>query len=352
MRKCSIIPELVNIVTNVKRIPWLIFGEEVVDNFKTSRSLFTVKFIVTNDFPYDQERRAKRVIGPYFIEENSIYLKRRIGPISLRLTIEGLETRSPLMMVSKASFLLRFPTGWLLPPGLHLSNVITAKLLEENYLPLHASAVAWDDEGYLFLALPDTGKTLTFIEMVKHGFKPISEDMVIYDGKYIYSCPLTNTYGQYSELARYELLSIKDRFGALINKAMTLPILPQYFGYQISVVKYLKLLSSYLHEEIQKVFVLRCKLSKIFILQLANRDMITKIEGDRLAKEIICLNRNEFWWYRDPLVIAYGYNNPEYSTKSLMKKEAQLIPRDVEAFIVEARESAKFPELIRGIIER
>jgi len=351
-----LIPGLVNIISNVKKINWLIFGEELLDVIKPTRPLFKVKYYVVKggiNVPY-----GIKILGPWFVnkEEDLIYLKRSFPLTSFELVMRKIDSHSPSMLVNRAMSYLRFPTGWLLPPGLHLSSIISVKLMKEGYLPLHASSVASEDgTGLVFLALADVGKTLTAISMVKRGYKFVSEDMVVTDGRTVISCPLTNTYGFYKDISRLGFLSLKDKLGVNFNRFIKLPVLSQYLGYQISVLKYLKFIAHLESKEINNAILTKCKLGDVFLLQQSNKDSIIEADRDQLINEIKYMNMNEFWWYRDPLILAYSYFKPTYDVGRLLVMHNELISHFVDSakriFIVKSRHPRLFSVLIDKVMK-
>lgn len=67
-------------------------------------------------------------------------------------------------------------------------------LLERGLLALHCAAVHRNGTTALLFALPDTGKTRTAMELVlDDGWQFIADDIVVTDGKDVYSAPYTRS---------------------------------------------------------------------------------------------------------------------------------------------------------------
>ncbi len=78
-----------------------------------------------------------------------------------------------------------------------LSDIANMLLLKNGYLTLYASAVHYkkDNKGLVCFSPPNTGKTTTAMKLCERDeYSFVSEDIVITDGKKLYSCPYTSSY--------------------------------------------------------------------------------------------------------------------------------------------------------------
>lgn len=78
-----------------------------------------------------------------------------------------------------------------------LSDLANLILLKNGYLTFYSSSVHYEPKsrGLVFFAASGAGKTLTATNLCKKpGYKLVSEDVTITDGKRLFSCPWTNSY--------------------------------------------------------------------------------------------------------------------------------------------------------------
>ena len=62
-----------------------------------------------------------------------------------------------------------------------IDSVIRIKQIQEGYLPIHAACVSNDEHTILIVAYPNVGKTLSCLQLLKEGYKYISDDTVLVD---------------------------------------------------------------------------------------------------------------------------------------------------------------------------
>ena len=78
---------------------------------------------------------------------------------------------------------------WFRKPLEYFFAFLQMKLLDNGFSLIHAGCVSKNNEGLLFPAFSDTGKTTTTLRFVESGYRLLGDDMVITDGDRIFSFP-------------------------------------------------------------------------------------------------------------------------------------------------------------------
>lgn len=98
-----------------------------------------------------------------------------------------------LMTSNRLNSYVPMEIGHLWPVGLHLSNIISMDmLLSEGMVFLHGAAYEMDGKSVCIFSPGGTGKTSLMKKMLEKGAKYIAEDVLLTDGKHIYSIPPNN----------------------------------------------------------------------------------------------------------------------------------------------------------------
>ena len=284
---CVLIPNLVVIHSNCSKIHYFSFGEIIEPNLFNNTPckydlIFDIKprkyfaMIKDRNFEYEYSDSIRISLDD---EINLIYNKNiGITKIFMYISMSG-DTIS--VFVDKLYYLLfKLKVENILPPGVHLRDLLYMKLVFDKYIPLHSASFAINkNNGFLILAPPNTGKSLTVSLLANNGFKVLSEDIAVLDLEKleIYSAPYTAT-----------------------------------MLHELSKLKYLPLLSYYLPKRLKsfgeifkKNLIPRAKLKKIFILE-KSKGKEEKRKKDYLVK-ILNLTRNEFNIRSNPVINSILY---------------------------------------------
>ncbi|MEM4680608.1 MAG: hypothetical protein QW038_02325 [Nanopusillaceae archaeon] len=195
LKSYNIVPGIFRIKSNINYIPYLYFGENLSNFFKVKKSRISVVFKVCNNFSYKSNFKQKFHFCYGNFGKKEIYYERPLArKIRAKLLLKDLE-RNTKIYVNKSYFrLVKFKVDNLYPPGIHLTDILSTKLLKNGLSHSHSACISIDNKAILIFAPPDTGKTITTFLALKNGFNFISEDITIVDKKYAYSCPLTSTF--------------------------------------------------------------------------------------------------------------------------------------------------------------
>jgi hypothetical protein len=224
---------------------------------------------------------------------------------------------------------LTFRAGTFLSPIQHLENVINACLLKNFYSLIYGACVAKDKKSILLLGPPSIGKTETVIEFVKNGYEFLSEDIVISDGRLLYSCPYTH--------------------GILIKSFKNLLI--DYLDFLFPVHKIIhkneKTLLDFFHNQTIKLKK-KCKINHVFLLERNIKDGVKKMEKPNKLRVLLTLNKANFQWDTDPLIIAFSYFNRTLNLNELISNNNKIIDKicKKEFYIIKANNSKNFFRII------
>ena len=353
LARYPIVPSIVELVTNVSQIPSFSFVSGPLRHYPNTETSYPIRihFIVNGDIQIPPD--ATQVFPLHYVQKDTdviLYRHPIIGKIQAKLLMKDLMT-TPFIEVNKTYFkFLRFPIGNVSAPGTHLTNIIFLKLLEKNLSPLHSGCVTSKaTDGILLIAPPNTGKTTTVFNLVLYeGFELVSEDITVVSEKDAYSCPFTSTYFHSvpvsKELKKLGLLTKVDQFNMIANSILNkFPVLPSIFERPFDPLKLLNTVRS----------TLQTKISYIFILKKGSSDRVNKINSSHIAREMIDLNRFEFSYYKDPLLLSYGYHHPEYNLWSFMKRECEIISslaNNADCFSIECTNSMDFATKIVSVV--
>jgi len=335
--KYNLVHKLLFVDTNVSNIYYFPYAP-LLDNLIKGHSKYGVRFSVNEDvqkpeyltqrFDYFWGRKDTKVI--YY--EHPVLLG-----INAKLLLD-MSTDVYSITVNKTYYRLakyKFEKVW--PPGQHLANLITLKLLQNNILTLHSASFSnkKTKEGYLILAVSNTGKSYTTFAALEKGYEYHSEDLTILDKNYIYTSPLISA--QSSMLPNKNIFLKYNLFVSnLTGINMILPKIPTLSSFRNFFSK---------HDVTYKAYP-----SRIFILEKGT-DSVCKLTGSEALRKILILNRLELSYSRDHLLLAYSYFNTTLDMEYILKVERELIQQIVdkaECFLVKS----DFPDRYIGFINK
>lgn len=338
--KYNLVHKLLFVDTNVSNIYYFLYAP-LLDNIIKGDSKYGVRFVVNTDvqkpelltqrFDYFWGRNDKKVI----------YYEHPLLPgVKAKLLLD-MSTDVYSITVNKWYYKLakyRFENVW--PPGQHLANLITLKLLQNNILTLHSASFSnkKTQEGYLILAVSNTGKSRTVFAALEKGYEYHSEDLTILDKNYIYASPLIST--QSSMLPNKNLFLKYNLFvNNLTGINMILPKIPTLSSFHNFFSK---------HDVTYKATP-----SRIFILE-KGIDSVCKLTNSEAFRKMLILNRLELSHSRDHLLLAYSYFNTTLDMEYMLKVEKELMQQIVdktECFLVKSNSPDQYMGLINKIVK-
>ncbi len=195
-----------------------------------------------------------------------------------------------------------------------LSDIANMLLLKKGYHTLYASAVCSKekDRGIVFFSPPNTGKTLTATTLSReYPYSMIGEDIVITDGKKLYSCPWTSSYRKKSSAE-----DSAGSFGRTKNKP-----------------------------DCEKSA--EGELADVVVLSLGKEKKITS-DKNELLNQILILNGYLFNYLTSPIIKVLGYFDMDFSadwnTASTDALKAVFSEKNCSG--IQAQKSPELPELV------
>ncbi len=203
--------------------------------------------------------------------------------------------------------------------GLHsmsytLTDITAGLLLKNGIATIHCSAVNKGQQSIIIFAPPNTGKTLTSIQLCKdHNFKFIAEDFALTDGVNVWSVPWTSTFRYYDDIN-------ESKIDTIVNKITSvLPVM------ELISVKKNKSIDKYLGEDSIKHF---SKATDIVVLERGVSDIERgKSEG---LRKLINLNKYEFNYHKAPSIVVMDYFNDGFSPEAMYETEKSILSKLIE----------------------
>jgi len=320
MQKYNIIPNIFSLYTNVKSIPNFAFGEVLkpYQSFEDNEKVHLYFDIRKMDIPNKKEVNKFHFF--YHDKVGNIYYKRRfLGPIYMKLSLVNNNDRTILTVNPIYLKSIRVRYNNIFPPGNHLTDLTTINLIKLNYVPIHCSAIEAFGKAIVFSAPPNTGKTFVSIEGALAGYKHISEDIAITDGKWVYGCPMTATLKYYNNTST-KLQRFVNAYGDFIP-----PLKLINGGSKKTASDYLG------HDSISY----NAPIEILIFLQRGDKNKIFQLDKEDALRRLIAINRYEFYYFRNPLLRAASYFNSNLSIEFLMERENEILRefiRDIDVY--------------------
>ncbi|MCK5491126.1 MAG: hypothetical protein KAI67_04755 [Candidatus Pacebacteria bacterium] len=333
-----IIPDKITISCNkgIKELPYFSIGE-VIDKkiFEPKKEQYKINLNIVKD-PKDYfNEELNYFFSNYKIGHNSIYYERSYLKLKCKLYVENLLDDNFKVYINKNYLdFVRVKIDNLYPAGNHLKDILLTKIIASGDLIVHASSLhnLNTNDSFLCIAPPDTGKTYTTLTLLKdkHKYKFLGEDLSYYDGKKdeLYCVPFTSTFGQSFDFSAIDLLVKVPMIGALLTKKRK--IITDLFG--------------------KDCIIKSSKLSRVYVLEKSKEDSLTKTNLQDVIEKIMTIHRNEFSYFKNPLLRAFEYhNNDKINIDNIYYKEKENFIKllsDKSLYIVKAKSYDNFHEII------
>lgn len=336
--KNVIIPSkvVINCNKDIKELPYFSIGE-IIDRkvFDLGEERYKIDLMVVKDPKDHFKEEFDYFFSHYKIGRNSIYYERKYFKLKCKLYVRNLLDNNFKVYVN-SSYLnsVRVKIDNLYPVGNHIKDILLTKIISQGDLVIHASGLhnLRTNDSFLCVAPPDTGKTYTTITLLKQKdkYKFLGEDLSYYDNEkdQLNCVPFTSTFGQGFNFSILDLMVKVPIVGAFLTKKKK--IITDLFG-KDSVVK-------------------SSKLSRIYLLEKSNENSISKVALDEIIEKVITIHRNEFSYFKNPLLRAFEYqNNDKINIDDIYNKERKSFVEllsNKELYIVKAKSYDVFCKMI------
>jgi hypothetical protein len=341
-------PNIAQIRSNKRYIHYFSFGDHLIEEHSSSSSssnLFSIKIAinVVKDIirPSGLGQRFQTCYGSD--RKDEIYFERHLGlGIKAKLHIKNLLNMSEFTVNKNYHRFVKFKADNVYPPGIHLADILSVNLLERKYVPIHCAAISNGNGGILLVAPSNTGKTLTTMLALNCGFHYVSEDIAIVDEEYVYANPYTSTFNHYEdEESKANNANNGRPMRAFISK---IPLLNYYVQLSKTSMTAMDLIKNSKID--QKV-----KIQAICILSRGKESGTEKIDPEEALRRVLIINRNEFSYYKNPLLFAYSYFNPTFSINHLGNIEEKIlhtIINKADCFLLRSNDPSEYIKLVKN----
>lgn len=202
-----------------------------------------------------------------------------------------------------------------------ISDIVCGLLLINGYATIYCSVVNLENtkQGILLFGAPNTGKTLTCMQMCEiYGARFMSEDVALTDGLNVWSIPWTNSYRE------------KERsfLSRMIDKRKN------RLEHIYELCKSGKIVN-------------KCRATDLVVLEKGKKDAV---EGnDEIINKVSILNRYLLWYRKSPALLVFNYFNGLFSIEQMERKEKAILHRlckNVTCFTISEDSVSNFCESV------
>jgi hypothetical protein len=275
----------------------------------TSSHAVNLNFFVVDKIEFEKPGAEK--FNDYYVANGKLYFDHHF-PLGRRLRAElsiGNDGEFTLRVERDYYRLLKIGIESVVPPGRLLFDLAIYLLMSKGYFPLHCSAFSGDMGCYALTATSNTGKSYTAFTMArKNGARLITEDIALYDlhGN-LYSCPLMSIHSDYIERKKgSEMAEYLDLLLPFVRK---------------------KIETTHFDEVYEKLFVNKCKLDNLCLLERGQSNTISVInDHEALITKLIAISRGEFTYHSSLMLRAMEYFwGEKVQVESLMQMEREAL---------------------------
>jgi hypothetical protein len=268
----------------------------------------------------------------YRVGDDWVLYERKYGGFTCELYVEGLLGNSLKVYVNPFYInYVKAKIDSLYPVGVHLADILLYKMIANNDLVIHGASL-YDPkakQSFLLVAPPDTGKTYTTFQLLKKSYQFLGEDLSYYDGKNdsLICMPYTSTWGHRFKFQKVDISKVPFA-GLFFNTAKK--GVEEIFG----------------KDSVKK----SAHLDRIYLLEKTDgEEGISKVKADaELLRKVMAIQRNEFSYYKNPLLRAFEYYHP-LGLDEAFETEAKNITKLFKAkdiFLVRAPRYERYEHLI------
>ncbi len=300
-------------------------NKKIIDHFKDDYAYFVTLDEIEPDFRLivsDFELNTKEcffINYKYYVRKNYIACNDGYKIVKWKLSIENIETK-PIIHFNGGMFSEIFLRDYIIEP------LIAFLLVQKGYVLLHASSIAYNNQGFIFPATKGTGKTSTLLNLIKDGGVYLSnEPSLVSDKGVLYSYP-SFIHLYYYNFKSVPLIANKLRFGQkfeLFFKNFIHLISLKYVSFSLSID------AKTFFDKIGTKY----PLNSLILLNKTNRDIVivnSDITKNEIIEKLVIINHFE-WEYFSRLLNAYSYIFPNSRTSSFWQKYKETLEKSLEA---------------------
>jgi hypothetical protein len=299
---------------------------EVYSNVNNIQGFFPVKFIEVSEIKPTAQVSIYHYVGnlpsqfnnmnsinQYYgdIDADNIIRKFRL-PFSNNAIVElsNLNIQPTLKINTTYNRMGKINISEFYPSGIHLRDLLASCLINTGYIPVHSASFMSDNYGIMLVAAGGMGKTTVLVKAIQQGYPFLSDDMSIIDNECnIYPCTGISSIAYEPDLINIKGDSIKE---------FILRIFPPFgYIYQRPYID-MHLINPYLKSAV------KTKVRKVFILSKGNSGSI-KLSKEQAYNLILNINRIEFPYSSNQMLLSYSILNQWFDIQRLMQKEEEAI---------------------------
>lgn len=272
-------------------------------HFKTDEEIKSELDIKVSNFTPDNNN-CHIVDQKYYIKKKYLFCNDSNKIVKWKVCIRDIENK-PTVYFSGGLFSEIFLMDDIIEP------LIGFKLAQKGYSLVHASSIVIDDNGFIFIGGPGSGKTSIILNSIRNSNAFLSDEIsILSNNNMIYSFPLPIRIYNHNLINNshvYERLTLPEIFKIKIK----------YLIYLLSV-KYIKLPQ---HVKAEKLFDKIGKKSFMYSLVLLSKTtknkikLIVDIDKEEFVKRLMWINKYQFRRFSEYLS-AYSSCYPKSKTAS------------------------------------
>lgn len=297
--------------------------------------------------------RSVQFYGSYFGTslKDEVFLNHRVAGVRMQLGLRNLMQKTTELSLNDS---YRRFGGTIIgmdvrPPNKHITNLILVRLLQRGFTLIHAAAVAKNGEAMIICAPPETGKSVTSFKLASDfGYDFMSDDVAVFGQQKLFStiprtaltpsmCRLYNPKLGLSKRERVYMFGLMSRAGRALK-------LNHLLGFAPTVeVNMMEILGQNAIDVCEQASV-----KMICFIERGGNEAMPLSPQESYAK-LVALNRAEFEYHHDNVLLCYSYFNPSFRIDELLRAESILLREATEnanSWLVRSASADGFAKLI------
>lgn len=196
-----------------------------------------------------------------------------------------------------------------------INSITELKLIEKGYTHIHASCLSKNGKALVFAAYPNVGKTLSTLQLLKQGYKYMSDDTILVDrngNAYLTGFPSAIGYNDFLKFinpedigkSKYYKILIRTKImdsNKLVNRLVKPPL--------ISLGNIFKTTE-------------KSKVTTLCTLEIAP-EKIVKPNRDEMVEKVTNINNYSLSRLNNPFIWVYSYYNKNFSVQKYEELEKE-----------------------------